>query len=121
MSFFKLINFIAFYKHIVLCLKLPYEKRELYKQDHAAANNGWFTFGTMLNFKQLGKMCHQEPKNLLQALNQHSVDAGLLEVDLEEMKVRRSPSKPLPENNQEYQLDQKLRTVMVSGFPGMPF
>ena len=69
----------------------------------------------MLKFKQLGKVCHEEPKNLLQALNQHPFNAELIEVDLNEMKVRRSPSKPLPKINE---IDQKLRTVMVSGFPG---
>ena len=109
------------YNHIVLNLKFQHEKRELYKQDHAAANNGWFTFEAMLKFKQLGKVCHEEPKNLLQALNQHPFNAELIEVDLNEMKVRRRLDKPVPEYSEEYQLDQKLRTIMVSGFPGMSF
>lgn len=92
--------------------------KDKFMQDHAAANKGWFTFKTMLNFKQLGILCNQEPNNLLQAINQHLTNSELLEVDLNEMKVRRNVSKPLPENNEEYQLDLKLRTVMVSGFPG---
>ena len=69
----------------------------------------------MLRFNKLGRMCQQRPENLLQALNLHPFNAELLEVDLNEMKVRRSPSKPLPKINE---IDQKLRTVMVSGFPG---
>merc|ERR1719427_78427 len=67
----------------------------------------------MLQFKRLANLC-SEPGTILAALK----ESKLVEVDVEQLRMRRNPANPLPENDATYQRNLKMRTVHVSGFSG---
>merc|ERR1711976_266107 len=69
---------------------------------------------TMLKFKRLAAIS-DEANVIAEALKKST--AGLMQVHEDGNKIRRDPSKPLPENNKERRDDLKLRTVYAKGFP----
>lgn len=88
--------------------------RDKFMQNEMKNNDGWFTMDTMLKFQRLAKLC-SEPGTILAALKKSK--KKLMEIDLEEQKIRRKPSKPVPENNAAYRRLLDQRTVYVKGFP----
>lgn len=88
--------------------------KDKFMQEHMKIDEGWFSMDTMLQFQRLSNLC-SEPGTILAALK--SSKSGLLELDIENLKIRRHPDKPLPENDAKFTRDLKLRTVHVSGFP----
>ena len=85
-----------------------------FMQEEMAKNDGWFTMDTMLQFKRLSSLC-SEPGTILAALKKSN--SNLMDIDIENQQIRRKPGKPVPENNEKYRRDLKLRTVYVKGFP----
>lgn len=89
--------------------------RDKFMQEHIKKDEGWFSMDTMLNFQRLSSLC-SEPGTILAALKESK--SGLLELDVSNLRIRRNPEKPLPENDAKFARDLLLRTVHVSGFPG---
>ena len=87
--------------------------RDKFMKEEMAKSNGWFSMDTMLKFKRLSTIC-SEPGTILAALNKSK--NNLLEVDIEKQCIRRKPSRPVPENNESYRHDLKMRTVYIKGF-----
>ena len=88
--------------------------RDKFMKDEMAKNDGWFSMDIMLKFQRLSSIC-SEPGTILAALLKSK--NNLLEVDIENQSIRRKPSKPVPENNEKYRHDLKMRTVYIKGFP----
>merc|ERR1712131_82259 len=68
----------------------------------------------MLKFNRL-KCLTEDPKVIVGSLRKSK--NGLMEISEDETKVRRSPSKPLPEVNEEYKEALLHKTVYMKGFP----
>lgn len=88
--------------------------KDKFMQEHMKKDDGWFTMDVMLNFQRLSNMC-SEPGTILAALKGSKND--LIEVDVDNLRIRRNPKRPLPVNDAQFVRDLKLRTVFVSGFP----
>lgn len=88
--------------------------KDKFMQEHMKKDDGWFTMDTMLQFQRLSSLC-SEPGTILAALKTSTKE--LLELDVENLRIRRHPNNPLPENDAQFNRDLKLRTVHVSGFP----
>jgi len=90
---------------------LPKDK---FLKETVKENEGWVTMETMLKFKRLADLS-QDAKEILTALKKS--DSGLMEIEGEaDGKVRRSPSQPLPENNDEFKKQVQARTAYAKGF-----
>lgn len=87
--------------------------KDTFMRDTIKEDDGWFTMDVMLKFKRLSQLC-SEPTTILEAVK--SSDRGLMEVDIENQRMRRKPSRPIPEDNEEYRTGLKARTVHVNGF-----
>jgi len=87
--------------------------RDKFMKEHMENGDGWFNMDIMLQFKRLASLC-SEPGTILAALK----ESKLVEVDVEQLRMRRNPANPLPENDATYQRNLKMRTVHVSGFSG---
>lgn len=88
--------------------------RDKFMKEHIAAGNGWFSMDVMMKFQRLSSLC-SEPGTILAALKKSP--NKLLELDIENQQIRRKESRPVPENNEKYRQDLKMRTVYVKGFP----
>lgn len=88
--------------------------RDKFMQEHIKQNDGWFDMNTMLKFQRLSSLC-SEPGTILAALKNSK--NKLMEIDVESMSIRRSPSRPVPENNAKYARDLVKRSVYIKGFP----
>jgi len=88
--------------------------RDKFMKEEMVRNDGWFSMDTMLKFQRLSSIC-SEPGTILAALLKSK--NNLLEVDVENQQIRRKPSKPVPDNNEKYRQDLKMRTVYIKGFP----
>lgn len=88
--------------------------RDKFLLEEIKKDDGWVTMETMLKFKRLTAIS-DDSKVITDALKKST--AGLMEVNEEGDKIRRDPTKALPENNKERREDLKLRTVYAKGFP----
>lgn len=88
--------------------------RDKFMKEEMAKNDGWFNMDIMLKFQRLSSMC-SEPGTILAALMKSK--NNLLDIDVENQRIRRKPNRPVPENNEKYRRDLKMRTVYVKGFP----
>jgi len=88
---------------------LPRDKhlKELMKE-----NEGWVSMEEMLKFKRLADLS-KDTKLIIDALKKSK--SGLMEIESDE-KIRRSPSQPLPENNEETKLKLQAKTAYAKGF-----
>jgi lupus La protein len=77
-------------------------------------DDGWVPLTTMTKFKRLAELTTSH-EAILQALKKST--AGLLEINEEGEKIRRSKDKPLPEDSEEQKQQLKARTVYCKGFP----
>jgi len=73
--------------------------------------DGWIEIDTMLKFQRLNKLS-SEGDVILNALKKS--EDTLVEVDLENKKIRRNPELPLPETEDDE--TKKLKTVYCKGF-----
>jgi len=90
---------------------LPKDK---FMQECVKEDDGWLTIETLLKFKRLSDLS-ADGKVVLAALAKS--DSGLLAIDTEgDGKVRRSPDKPLPENNDEHRKLVEARTAYAKGY-----
>ena len=69
----------------------------------------------MLKFKRLASLC-DDPSVIIDALAAAADKSGLMEVDTAGSKIRRAPSKPVPEWNDERKAQLTKQTVYVKGF-----
>jgi len=76
-------------------------------------NDGWVSMETMLKFKRLAALC-DDASVILEILA--AATSGLMEVDAAGSKIRRVPSKPVPEWNDERKAQLAKQTVYVKGF-----
>ena len=88
--------------------------RDKFMKEEIIKNDGWFTMDVMLKFQRLSSIC-SEPGTILAALKKSK--NNLIEVDIENQCIRRNVNRPVPENNEKYRRDLKMRTVYVKGFP----
>lgn len=79
-----------------------------------STDDGWVPMVTMLKFKRLSELSG-DGQVIIQALKKST--SGLMEIDEGAMKVRRTMSKPIPRETDEYLQEVKQRTVYCKGFP----
>ncbi|BFY97835.1 hypothetical protein BsWGS_00875 [Bradybaena similaris] len=77
-------------------------------------DDGWVTIDSMLNFNRL-KQLTDNAQMICEAVKKSS--SGLMEVSEHEDKIRRSPSKPLPDDTKESREEINARTVFAKPFP----
>lgn len=88
--------------------------RDRFLQEQIKEDDGWVTFETMLKFNRL----HQLSKDVdvvLAALKKST--SGLMEISEDGTKLRRSPDKPLPDNDEEHKKNVAARSVYAKEFP----
>lgn len=87
--------------------------RDKFLQEQIKADDGWVPMETMLKFNRL-KILSDDEKVICSAIKKSK--SGLMEVSEDMTKIRRSTSKPLPENTRERRDDLNGRTMYVKGF-----
>ncbi|XP_073401933.1 lupus La protein [Dendrobates tinctorius] len=87
--------------------------RDKFLKEQITLDDGWVPLQTMIKFNRLSKLTKDFGK-ILEALKKSK--SGLLEIDEEKSKIRRSPEKPLPEVTEEYKNAIKTRSVYIKGF-----
>ncbi|XP_063789576.1 lupus La protein [Pseudophryne corroboree] len=87
--------------------------RDKFLKEQITLDDGWVPLETMIKFNRLNKLTKDFSK-ILGALKKSKL--GLLEIDKEKCKIRRSPNKPLPEVTDEYRNAVKHRSVYIKGF-----
>lgn len=88
--------------------------RDRFLKEQLQVDDGWVTLETMLKFNRL-KSLTTDSSVLIAALEKSKT--GLLEISEDKTKIRRSPSKPLPEQDDEYKDALKHKSVYMKGFP----
>ncbi|RXM28147.1 Lupus La protein-like [Acipenser ruthenus] len=88
--------------------------RDKFLKEQIQLDDGWVPLETMIKFNRLSCLT-TDFKVILEALSKSQT--GLLEISEDKTKIRRSPSKPLPEINDQYKDVIKHRSVYVKGFP----
>lgn len=88
--------------------------RDKFLKEQLQLDDGWVTLETMLKFNRL-KTLTTDQAVIVEALKKSKT--GLLEISEDKTKIRRSPSKPLPEMNDEYKDILKHKSVYIKGFP----
>jgi len=78
-------------------------------------DDGWVSMETMLKFKRLSALC-DDASVILDALAAAAAKSGLMEIDAAGSRVRRVPSKPVPEWNDERKAQLAKQTVYTKGF-----
>lgn len=89
---------------------LPKDK---FLQEQIKLEDGWIPIDIMLRFQRLSSLSNK-PATIVSCLRGSST---LMEVNEDGTKIRRSPNKPLPERNDDWQKLINERTVYVKGFP----
>ncbi|XP_055493982.1 lupus La protein [Leucoraja erinacea] len=87
--------------------------RDKFLKEQIKLDDGWVTLETMIKFNRLSRLT-TDFTIIVEGLNKSK--SGLLEISEDKSKIRRSPSKPLPEF-EEYKTSIKVRSVYVKGFP----
>ena len=75
---------------------------------------------TMLKFKRLSALC-DDASVILDTLAAAAAKSGLMEIDAAGSRVRRVPSKPVPEWNDERKAQLAKQTVYTKGFDKVRF
>ncbi|KAM3862890.1 lupus La protein homolog B-like [Diretmus argenteus] len=88
--------------------------RDKFLKEQLQLDDGWVALETMLKFNRL-KCITTDSSVIVGALQKSKT--GLLEMSEDKTKIRRSPSKPLPEVNDEYKDALKHKSVYIKGFP----
>jgi len=87
--------------------------RDKFLNEETKKDDGWVTFETMLNFKRLADLS-KDVAVIVAALKQSK--SGLLSVSEDDLKIRRDPTIPLPENTEESKKALEARTAYAKGF-----
>ncbi|KAH0499884.1 Lupus La protein-like protein [Microtus ochrogaster] len=88
--------------------------RDKFLKEQIKLDEGWVPLDTMIKFNRLNRLT-TDFNVIVQALGKSK--AKLMEVSADKTKIRRSPSRPLPEVTDEYKNDVKNRSVYIKGFP----
>jgi lupus La protein homolog len=88
--------------------------RDKFLKAQTAKDDGWVPLTVLLTFNRL-KALTKEPSKVIEALKLSK--SGLLEINEDETKVRRSPEMPLPEETEEYKNEMNKKTAHIKGFP----
>ncbi|BFY97840.1 hypothetical protein BsWGS_00880 [Bradybaena similaris] len=83
-------------------------------QEKIEEDDGWVTIDTMLNCRRL-KEITDDVQMICEALKKSS--SGLMEVSEQGDKIRRSPSRPLPDDVKERREEIIAKTVYAKSFP----
>ncbi|XP_072837744.2 lupus La protein [Pogona vitticeps] len=90
---------------------LPQDK---FLQEKIKLDDGWVTLETIIKFNRLNRLT-TDFDVIVGALKKSKSE--LMEVSEDKTKIRRSPSKPLPEITEQYKNAVKSRSVYIKGFP----
>ncbi|XP_012945148.1 lupus La protein, partial [Aplysia californica] len=104
----KIIKQMEYYFGDINLMKDKFLKEKIQEDD------GWVTIETMLKFNRLRQLS-PEQSVICGALKKS--DSGLMEVNEEGDKVRRNPSKPLPEDSKERRDELNARSIYAKAFP----
>merc|ERR1712012_375630 len=88
--------------------------RDKFLIEEIKKDEGWISLETMMKFNRLTQLS-TDAAVICSALKKSS--AGLMEVNEDNTKIRRSPDKPLPENDKERSKAILEKTLYVKGFP----
>ncbi|KAL5005878.1 hypothetical protein ScPMuIL_017036 [Solemya velum] len=88
--------------------------RDRFLQEQVKLEDGWVPMETMVKFNRL-KQLSSDQKEICLALKKS--DSGLLEVDVDALKVRRCPDVKMPKLTEERKKELLVRTVYAKGFP----
>eukprot|EP00069_Balaena_mysticetus_P005559 bmy_18058T0 len=88
--------------------------RNKFLKEQIKLDEGWVPLEIMIKFNRLNRLT-TDFNVIVEALNKSK--AELMEISEDKTKIRRSPSKPLPEVTDEYKNDVKNRSVYIKGFP----
>lgn len=88
--------------------------KDRFLRQKAEEDDGWVTFECLVTFNRL-KALSTDTDVIVKALRKS--DSGLVEISEDTKKVRRVPSKPLPENTVEARQNAKTKTIYCKGFP----
>ncbi|KAM8933772.1 lupus La protein isoform 2-T2 [Pelodytes ibericus] len=87
--------------------------RDKFLKEQLSLDDGWVPLKTMITFNRLSRLS-KDFTQIFEALKKSKT--GLLELDEEKGKIRRSADKPLPEVTEEYKNAVKKRSVYIKGF-----
>ncbi|CAI9544879.1 unnamed protein product, partial [Staurois parvus] len=87
--------------------------RDKFLKEQISFDDGWVPLEIMIKFNRLNKLT-KDFGIIVGALKKSKT--GLLEIDEEKSRIRRSPNKPLPEVTEEYKNLIKNRSVYIKGF-----
>ncbi|KAG9477297.1 hypothetical protein GDO78_002605 [Eleutherodactylus coqui] len=87
--------------------------RDKFLKEQISLDDGWVPLQTMIKFNRLNKLTTDFAK-IIEALKKSK--SGLLQIDEEKTKIRRSPDRPLPEVTEEYRNALKSKSVYIKGF-----
>ncbi|XP_078063746.1 lupus La protein isoform X2 [Mustelus asterias] len=87
--------------------------RDKFLKEQIKLDDGWVPLETMIKFNRLNRLT-TDFTVIVEGLKKSN--SGLLEISEDKTKIRRSPSKPLPEF-EDYKNSVKARSVYVKGFP----
>ena len=88
--------------------------RDKFLKEQIKLDEGWVPLEIMIKFNRLNRLT-TDFNVIVEALSKSKVE--LMEISEDKTKIRRSPSKPLPEVTDEYKNDVKNRSVYIKGFP----
>ncbi|TSK42105.1 Lupus La protein [Bagarius yarrelli] len=88
--------------------------RDKFLKEQIQLDDGWVTLETMLKFNRL-KNLTSDSAVIVESLKKSKT--GLLEISEDQTKIRRNPSKPLPEYTDEYKDALKHKSIYMKGFP----
>ncbi|ELW64949.1 Lupus La protein like protein [Tupaia chinensis] len=88
--------------------------RDKFLKEQIKLDEGWVPLEIMIKFSRLNHLT-TDFNVIVEALSKSK--AELMEISEDKTKIRRSPSKPLPEVTDEYKNDVKNRSVYIKGFP----
>uniref|UniRef100_G3URG0 Small RNA binding exonuclease protection factor La n=1 Tax=Meleagris gallopavo TaxID=9103 RepID=G3URG0_MELGA len=88
--------------------------RDKFLKEQIKLDDGWVPLEVMIKFNRLSRLS-KDFGVIVEALRKSKT--GLMEINEDKTKIRRSPNKPLPELNDQYKAAIKNRSVYVKGFP----
>merc|ERR1712154_27428 len=88
--------------------------KDKFMKEKITEDDGWIPLATMLTFNRL-KQITEDSNIICEALRKS--ESGLMEVNEANDKIRRCPSKPLPEDSKERKEEIQARSIYTKRFP----
>lgn len=88
--------------------------RDKFLLEEIKSDEGWISLDTMVKFNRLAQIS-KDFVEIIDALKKSN--SGLIEINKESNKIRRSPHVPLPEMNEERRKELISRTAYIRRFP----